>query len=140
LSGQLVPDRGVIAVLAPQRGVVVRSGVEEGGRVRRGDVLFVISGERTSALGETHALIGERLAARRRSLLAQIEGLGLLERAEAEALAIRARAIEAELERLVGTIDAQSARVALAEEITQRYARIRAEGFVSQEQLVARRE
>src|SRR5690606_488892 len=140
LVGQLVPDRGMVAVLAPQRGAVVQSGVEEGSAVRRGDVLFVISGERTSALGETHALIGERLAARRRSLLAQIDELGLLERAEADALATRARAIEGELERLVGTIDAQSARVALAEEAAQRYARIRAEGFVSHEQLVVRRE
>lgn len=140
LAGQLVPDRGVIAVLAPQPGAVVRSLAAEGRHVDRGDVLFVISGERTSALGETHALIGERLAARRRSLREQIDELRVLEQSEAAALASRARAIETELARLAVMIDAQAARVALAEETAQRYAEIRAEGFVSAEQLVARRE
>src|SRR5690606_14664106 len=140
LAGQLVPERGVIAVLAPQPGTVVQSRVAEGRRVEPGDVLFVISGERTSALGETHALIGERLAARRRSLREQLDELRALELSEAAALASRARALETELARVAVTIDAQSARIALAEETAQRYAELRAEGFVSAEQLVARRE
>lgn len=140
LAGQLVPDRGVIAVLAPQTGTVARSLVEEGSRVERGDVLFVISGERTSTLGETHALIGERLAARRSSLVAEIEEIRRLERAEAALLAERARAIEAELARLAAAIDVQTARVELADETARRYAELRAAGFVSEEQLVARRE
>lgn len=141
LAGQIVPDRGVIVVLASQPGTIVRKHVEEGTRVEQGDVLFVISGERTStALGKTYALIGERLAARRRSLAAQIDEMRMLEHGERQALADRASAIGAELSRLEHTIEAQSDRVALAEETTRRYALIRAEGFVSQEQLVARRE
>src|SRR5690606_8390761 len=141
IAGELVPDRGVIAVLAPQPGTLVRMHVEEGSRVERGDVLFVLSGERLSAaLGETHALIGERLAARRGSLRAQIDEMRLLEQAEETALAPRAAAIEAEVGRLERMTGAQADRVALAEETARRYAEIGAEGFVSQEQLVARRE
>ncbi|HEX6997070.1 MAG TPA: HlyD family efflux transporter periplasmic adaptor subunit [Gammaproteobacteria bacterium] len=140
LAGQLVPDRGVIAVLAPQAGTVVQSHVQEGSRVERGDVLFVISGERTSALGETHALIDERLAARRESLVTEIDEIRRLERAEAALFAKRARAIEAELARLATAIDVQAAHVALADETARRYAELSAAGFVSEEQLVARRE
>ena len=140
LAGQLVPDRGLITVLAPHTGTVVRSLIGEGARVERGDLLFVISGERTSALGETHALIGERLAARRESLVDEINELRRLERAEGELFAARARALEAELARLAAAIDVQAARVALADETARRYAELRASGFVSEEQLVARRE
>lgn len=140
LAGYLVPDRGLVAVLAPQTGTVVRNLVGEGSRVERGDVLFVISGERTSALGETHALIGERLAARRRSLAAEIDEIRRLERAEAAALARRARAIEAELARLAAAIDVQAARVALGDQTAHRYTELAAAGFVSEEQVVARRE
>ncbi len=58
LRGQLVPDRGLIAVQSPQPGVVVDVRVKEGQSVRQGDVLFVISGERMSAAnGATQAAI-----------------------------------------------------------------------------------
>lgn len=50
VAGQLVPERGVIAVPAPQAGVIVRKHVDEGSRVERGDVLFVVSGE----IGRAH--------------------------------------------------------------------------------------
>jgi len=141
VAGQLVPERGVIAVPAPQAGVIVRKHVDEGSRVERGDVLFVVSGERTSAaLGATHRLIGERLGERRRSVLAQIAEMRLLEQAERAAIETRIAAVEAELARLDSTIAAQHARVELADATARRYADMRSEGFVSEEQLVAKRE
>ena len=139
--GQVVADRGVVAELAPQAGTLVRRSVSEGSRVERGDELFAVSGERRSAaFGETHARIAEKLALRRRNLLAQIEELHLLEAADARALAQRNEALEAERMRLERAIDAQAARVALAQDNLRRYTEMRAAGFVSQEQLAARHE
>jgi len=43
VSGYLVPDRGVIRLVAPQPATVVESHVAEGRAVRRGDVLFVLA-------------------------------------------------------------------------------------------------
>ncbi len=141
VAGQVVADRGVVAVLAPQAGTLVRRRVEEGSRVEHGDELFAVSGERRSAaFGETHAHIAGKLAVRRRNLLAQIEETHLLEAADRRALAQHAQALEAERARLERTIETQAARVALAEDTMRRYTEMRAAGFVSQEQLAARHE
>ena len=43
VSGYLVPDRGVIRLVAPQSATVVESHVSEGSSVHRGDVLFVLA-------------------------------------------------------------------------------------------------
>src|SRR5690606_23951091 len=136
LPGQLTPAGGVIAVYPLQHGTIVAKRVSEGDAVARGDVLFVISGERRSAsLGDTHALIGDRLAARRKSLAAQIGEPRLLEQAERSALKKRAAALTAELHRLDRAIADQTDRVELAEEAVMRYVEMHAEGFVSREHL-----
>lgn len=141
LPGQLTPAGGVIAVYPLQHGTIVAKRVSEGDAVARGDVLFVISGERRSAsLGDTHALIGDRLAARRKSLAAQIGETRLLEQAERSALKKRAAALTAELHRLDRAIADQTDRVELAEEAVMRYVEMHAEGFVSREHLESRRE
>ncbi|WP_159566674.1 HlyD family secretion protein [Budvicia diplopodorum] len=46
VTGQLVPDKGVIKIYSPQYGVVIDKKVTEGSRVQKGDVLYIISGER----------------------------------------------------------------------------------------------
>ncbi|MBK5073065.1 HlyD family efflux transporter periplasmic adaptor subunit [Budviciaceae bacterium CWB-B4] len=48
VTGQLVPDRGVIKVYSPQYGVVTDKKVKEGELVKKGDVLYIISSERES--------------------------------------------------------------------------------------------
>ena len=141
LRGQLVPDLGVIEARAPQYGIIIDKRVFEGRFVERGEVLYVISSERlSSALGATHELIGRQLAMRRRSLQAQIEETRLLERADRESLQERIAALETELGRLHAMVTDQSDRAALAEEAAARYARMHAQGFVSTEQLVVKRE
>lgn len=46
VTGQLVPDKGVLKIYSQQYGVVIDKKVTEGSRVQKGDVLYVISGER----------------------------------------------------------------------------------------------
>jgi membrane fusion protein len=68
ITGYLIPDRGVLRLVAPQPGIVAESHVVEGRLVHRGDVLFVLAVDRASLSGDTQAAVQSSLAARRRSL------------------------------------------------------------------------
>ena len=57
VPGLLAPGSGALRLTAATAGTLVDLRVSEGARVAAGDVLFVISGERVSELGETQALI-----------------------------------------------------------------------------------
>jgi membrane fusion protein len=141
LHGQLMPDRGVAKVHAPQHGTIIERRVVEGQAVERGDVLYVISSERlSSALGATQALAGRQLDVRRRSLDAQIEKTRLLEHMDRESLERHIAALVLEIGAIGSMIDDQRRRVALAEGTALRHEQIHATGFVSKEQLVAKQD
>jgi membrane fusion protein len=73
LRGQIVPHVGVIKIFSPLPGVIVEKRVVEGQPVRRGDTLYVVSSElRSSELGDSQALVSERVETRRRSFLGEI--------------------------------------------------------------------
>jgi membrane fusion protein len=139
LSGQLVPDLGVIRVHTPQYGTITEKRVMEGDGVKRGDVLYVISSERfNSALGTTQELISEQLSIRRRSLEEQIRKMRVLEQTDRELLDVRIAAFRSEIATLQTMSNSQQQRVSMAEEAASHYERIQARGFISAEQLVAK--
>lgn len=141
LSGQLSPDAGVIGVHPQQHGTIVEKHVSEGDAVATGDVLFVVSSERrSSALGETRKLIAIELEKKLASLDRQLGKLGALERTERESLEQTAAALSSERTHLRGMMAGQAARVALAEQAAARYERLHADGYVSEEMLIAKRE
>src|SRR5690606_36147318 len=141
LGGRLVPNLGVIDVHAPQSGTVVETHVAEGDRDERGETLFVISSERSSrALGATRELVVAELLRRLEILEDQVEKLRELERTERASLEGSNAMLESELEDLEAVEASQSARVELAVQVADRYERLRDEGFVSEEQAIARRE
>jgi membrane fusion protein len=84
-------------------------------------------------------VVAERLEGRRQSLAAQIENTRILERLERQSLDESAEALRSEAATLGRTVDGQRDRVALAEQTTERYERIRARGYVSDEQWLAKR-
>src|SRR6218665_434181 len=55
VTGYLVPDRGVLRVMTPLTATVLERHVTEGQAVRQGDVLFVLSLERSTQTGDTQA-------------------------------------------------------------------------------------
>ena len=57
VAGVLVPDRGVIRLVAPQDAVLMERRVADGQQVRAGDVLFVLSLDRAAASGDTQAAV-----------------------------------------------------------------------------------
>lgn len=121
LDGLVLPDRGLIRLAAPQAGVVVEKKVAEGQRVQAGDVLFVVSNERSTRRGETQDGVIEALTARIASLQEELiraerqaeSRLQALQRRRGEMLA-RHAALDAEIE-------PQKKRIRLAEEVARRY-------------------
>lgn len=141
LGGQLVPNLGVIEVHAQQPGTIIEKHVAEGDAVSRGDTLFVISSERlSSALGATRELVGAEVERRLESLEGQVQKLRELERTERASLDEMIATLASEIEDLEAMENAQSARVELAEQAVARYEALRTEGFVSEDQLIAKRE
>lgn len=136
-----MPDLGVIRIHPQQYGTIVQKHVSEGSFVKQGDELYVISGERrSSALGETQKLIGIEVDKKLESLRQQVEKLRRLQRTERKSLERMIAAMSSEKADLEEMKKSQAARVELAEQAAARYERLRAQGFVSREQLAAKRE
>ena len=135
LRGRLVPERGVIDVASRQPGTVVEKRVSEGQRVAAGDTLLVLSSERLTRAGAAvETAVGAELEQRRASLAGQIDNTRRLEATERAALLERRSALGAEMASLDEALTAKRRRLALSERAVQRYADVRARGFLSEEQ------
>jgi membrane fusion protein len=139
LRGRVAPERGVVEIASPQAGTIVERHVVEAQRVAAGEPLFVVSSERRTSDGTAlqHA-VGAELTRRRDSLVLEIANTRQLEREERSALTQRRAALAAEAAAIDGALAAQRRRVALAADARERYAKMRAEGFVSEEQWTLR--
>ena len=139
LRGRLVPERGVIDVASRQSGTVVEKRVGEGQRVAAGDTLLVLSSERLTRAGAAvETAVGAELEQRRASLAAQIDNTRRLEATERAALLERRSALGVEMASLDEALAAKRRRLALSEQAVQRYAEVRARGFLSEEQWAMR--
>lgn len=140
VAGVLVPDRGVIRLVAPQDAVLLERRVADGAQVRAGEVLFVLSLDRAVASGDTQAAVQRTLAARERSLAAAAEQQQTLYESQSTALSRRL----ADMQRERAALDAEAAlaekRIRLAEEAKARVESLRADNFVSSAQVQAKAE
>ena len=140
VSGVLVPDRGVIRLVPPQDAVVLERRVAEGARVRAGDVLFVLSLDRSAAGGDTQALVQRTLAERAQSLSDTATQQQALLGSQLVALDRR----RADLLRDRGALDAEATllaqRLALAQQAQARLELLRGDNFVSAAQVQAKAE
>lgn len=121
LQGSLVPEGGLIQVLAPQSGVLTQVSAKEGLEVERGTTLAVLSVERQSeTMGSTQGEVVRALRARRDALLeerdryqALFEGQDRAQQRRLEGIDVAAKDLEAEF-------DLQRARVELAQQTQER--------------------
>lgn len=129
--GVLVPDQGVLRLLSPQAGTVVERRVSEGDAVQAGDILFVVSVDRSTAAGDAQVAVQDSINARQRSLQVASQQS---QRLEAEQLAALTRQL-ADMRRELQQIEAESAlqqeRLALAQKALVRLESLQAENFVS---------
>jgi len=139
VSGQLVPDLGLVKVYVPQYGIVVKKNVVEGQLVKRGDVLYVLSSERYSdTQGSVQATISKQVNARRTSLQEALDKTRRLNEEERAALQNRIAGLESELAKIDSQVEGQAGRVKLAEDAVVRMRDLAAQHFISKEQLQQR--
>jgi membrane fusion protein len=131
LPGLLMPAAGVLDVTAPQAGVLLEVNVKEGDAVEAGQVLAVLSTDRTTARGELGTLIAHTLSQRRAALEAERQLAQRQARERNDALAQRLRSVEAERRHAEGELDAARRRMNLAEKSVERYRQLTQAGFVS---------
>jgi membrane fusion protein len=140
VSGVLVPDRGVLRLVAPQDALLLERRAAEGQRVKAGDVLFVLSLDRAATGGDTQAAVQRSLAAREASLDRSAAQQQQLHDSQAVALARRM----ADMHREQAALDAELAlaqeRIRLAEDAQRRVESLRNDNFVSNAQVQAKTE
>ena len=135
VSGYLVPDRGVIRLVAPQPATVVESHVAEGGTVRRGDVLFVLAVGQATLSGDTQAAVQSSIASRTLSLQSAARQRSLLEQNQLAAIDRQVDEIQREMGSMKLESDLQRQRLALAEQAQAQYESLRNDNFVSSAQV-----
>lgn len=140
VTGVLVPEQGVIRLLPPQEAVVLERRAAEGARVRRGDVLFVLSLERSSAAGDTQASVQRSLQERERSLTDSAAQHALLTHAQEASLDQRLADLRRERSQRAAEAALQQQRIALARAALERLQSLRKDDFISPAQVQAKQE
>ena len=135
VTGYLVPDRGVIRLVAPQSATVLESHAAEGKRVRQGDVLFVLAVGQSSPSGDTQSAVEASLATRQQSLRGSATQQSELETARLVALDRRIDAMQRELAPMAAEEGLQRQRQQLAEDALAQYKAFRADNYVSEAQV-----
>jgi membrane fusion protein len=116
VNGWLVPDLGLIRVVAPQAGIVSEVYVKEGDSVASGAPLLLLSTEvESEVVGATRKQIVRRLRDRHDSLMAERGRQQHLYTQQTEQGAARLAAMTNEREQLQRAVEIQQARVELAE-------------------------
>lgn len=131
--GYLAPSRGLVKVFTPQSGTVLERRVNEGQQVRQGDVLLVVSSERSSSgTRDAQAAVLGQLSERRASLQRERGKQAEIDTLTESALAQRIRGLSSEIEQARAQLALQQRRVASAERGIQRYQELVAEKFFSE--------
>lgn len=135
-QGVLVPTSGVIRVMPGRAGVITAVRVKEGQTVKAGEVLFVLSGERSSSnAGAPQQVVSNLLKSRRDSYDEELKQSGLQARQRIAAAQRRVSDLAAEIARMEAQIVLQQRRIALAEQSYKRYSELNATNYISAAQL-----
>jgi membrane fusion protein len=131
VTGILVPGKGSLVINAPNAGVLVRTYVTEGQRVRAGEPLFELSTERQGSRGELTALIAQQLKSRTSSLETE-RRLRLAQNEDRKTvLTQRLQSLNAEANQLTQETELIKRRLALAQQTLRKYETLQASGYFS---------
>ncbi len=144
LSGLLVPTLGTLNITTPQPGTVVQLPVAEGQTVQAGDVLLVLSAERSTlrngVADDTSERIAQQIATRAQSLQTERTLRELQSRQREQVLSDRIRTVQAELRQADEEANLLQRRVQLAQTTLERNQQLAKDGFVSAAQVQSRQE
>ncbi len=132
VNGVLVPDKGMLRVVAGQTGWIVDRRVNAGGTVKSGDLMFTISTEvASSASNQPKTDVSESLTVQAESLKKEIEQLREITRERANALVSRSERLKRERNQIAEEIKIQTERVSIAESSAARFRELGAEKYAS---------
>lgn len=136
VQGFLAPNKGLIKVYPDAPGTLLERRVDEGQRVRRGDVLAVVSTERSSlsvhaANSTTIALLRERQA----SLEKELAGHDEMQRLRAQRIDAQLTSLDEERHQLDGAIATMRERLQAAERELARIEKLKVDGYVAAAQV-----
>jgi membrane fusion protein len=141
ISGVLLPDRGLIKLFPPQTGTLLACHVHEGQQVRAGEVVFELSSDRSSlAFRSTETEIRDELLNRRQSLIQQRADTLKLSLQQQTYLQGRIANIYQEETHLALETDAAERKLALAEQMLDKYRQLRNADLMSSLQLEEKEE
>lgn len=140
VPGVLVPDRGLIRIVPTASGTVLERRVSEGQSVRAGDVLYVITLERSRLDAGAQAQVQRSLEERERSLRDAARQQRDLALAQQSSIDRRLQALAGELSQIDGEAALQRQRLALARDALARVESLRSDQFVSPAQVQAKSE
>jgi membrane fusion protein len=140
VSGVLVPRGGIVNLRAPQEATVLEQRFAEGAQVRRGDVLFVLSLDRGSSLGDTQAAVQRSLGERQRSLQDTSSQQAALVREQQADLDRRISDMQHARAQFAIRADLQRERLQLAEQALAQFESLQGENFMSPAQVRAKKQ
>ena len=139
IQGMLVPTAGVTRVFSNQVGVIKEVRVKDGQFVREGEILFVVSSERsTSDPRSTEALVSELLAQRRDSFHTELQQARTQAQRRRAALQQRMLDLQSEIKRLDNQALMQKQRIILSEQNVARFVQLKVTNYISAAQLQER--
>lgn len=140
VAGVLVPDRGLIRLVAAQAGVVTERRATEGQSVQAGDVLFVLALDRPTLQAGVQAQVERSLDERRRSLQETARVRQTLTETQLVALDRRLQTLALEQAQMEAEASLQQQRLVLAREAQARLESLSKEQFISPAQVQAKAE
>lgn len=138
VPGLLEPAGGTLRSTTPASGTVISARVVEGQHVAADDVLFVLSGERMSSSGATHAMIAAQLEARGATLARDLKLSNQRHESRMRTTRERLLAIDIEIAQLEREAEINAAREAIAQKNVERFGDLARTGFISQAQAQAK--
>lgn len=137
VSGQLMPQGGLIRVHTPQAGVVLDKRVTEGQSVRKGEVMYVLSSDRPGdGNQQLQAQIARQVGERKASLQTEIQRSKRMQSEELASLKRRANTLSAESQAIAAQVVQQQARLRLAEDASRRYKSLADRDYIAQEEFL----
>ena len=132
VTGQLVPSKGLAAVLAPATGVVSQLDVPEGGKVRQGQALALVSVPRaTQVSGNTQLALEQQLQQRQAGLASAQQAQQSQLQAQSGGLQAQLAAARRELAQTEVEVATRQDQIRIANETLERLRQLEDRQYVS---------
>ncbi len=139
VTGSIVPDKGVAAIIPTRPGTITEVMVKDGDPVAKGATLVAIRAEEDSATGISAAALTEQAIARQdASLIAQMSAAERSAAAQQSQIMLQANGLRAEIEQLRSQIVLQENLVASAALQLEKAQSVAERGFISRADLQSR--